>query len=119
MILEPFYVSNQRQYENGVLVKEIRNGVEVIINLGKTPLEVHGIINLPIPYSEWPLWAKSLSKRATPEDKGIGDVVARAIGAEESGAFKAFYEMTFGKPCGCTGRQKLWNIKYPLNSKAT
>ncbi len=68
---------------------------------------------------QWPLWAKMMAKRATPEDKGIGDVVARTIGPETSGAFKAFYEMTFGKPCGCTGRQKLWNTKYPLNLKAT
>ncbi len=73
----------------------------------------------PIPREEWPQWARALAKRATPEDKGIGDVVARTIGAEASGAFKAFYEMTFGKPCGCNGRQKLWNIKYPLNLKAT
>ncbi len=72
-----------------------------------------------LPHDQWPIWAKALSKRATPEDKGIGDVVARTIGPEASGAFKAFYEMTFGKPCGCNGRQKLWNTKYPLNSKAS
>ncbi len=72
-----------------------------------------------IPRDQWPMWAKALSQRATPQDKGIGDVVARTIGPEASGAFKAFYEMTFGKPCGCDGRQKLWNTKYPLNLKAT
>ncbi len=72
-----------------------------------------------IPRDQWPKWAKGLAKLATPEDNGIGDVVARTIGAETSGAFKAFYEMTFGKPCGCNGRQKLWNQKYPLNLKAT
>ncbi len=68
---------------------------------------------------QWPMWAKALAMKSTPEDKGIGDVVARTIGPETSGAFKAFYEMTFGKPCGCTGRQKLWNQKYSLNLKAT
>ncbi len=72
-----------------------------------------------IPRDQWPMWAKVMAERAIPEDKGIGDVVARTIGPETSGAFKAFYEMTFGKPCGCTGRQKLWNAKYPLNLKAT
>ncbi len=73
----------------------------------------------PISQDQWPMWAKVLSKRAIPEDKGIGDVVARTIGPEASGAFKAFYEMTFGKSCGCNGRQKLWNQQYPLNLKAT
>ncbi len=73
----------------------------------------------PMARDEWPLWAKALAKRETPDDKGIGDVIARTIGPEASGAFKAFYEMTFGRPCGCNGRQKLWNTKYPLNSKAT
>ncbi len=75
--------------------------------------------SLIVPRKDWPMWAKVLAKRATPEDKGIGDVAARTIGPEVSGAFKAFYEMTFGKPCGCNGRQKLWNQKYPINSKAT
>ncbi len=73
----------------------------------------------PLPRDQWPPWAKAMAAFAKPEDKGIGDVVARTIGAETSGAFKAFYEMTFRKPCGCVGRQKLWNIKYPLNLKAT
>ncbi len=73
----------------------------------------------PIPRDQWPMWAKALANRAMLEDKGIGDVVARTIGPEASGAFKAFYEMTFGKPCGCNGRQNLWNQKYPLNLKAT
>ncbi len=73
----------------------------------------------PISRDQWPMWAKVLAGKSTPEDKGIGDVVARTIGPEASGAFKAFYEMTFGKPCGCNGRQKRWNIEYPLNLKAT
>ncbi len=73
----------------------------------------------PVPRDQWPMWAKALAKRAKPGDKGIGDVVARTIGPETSGAFKAFYETTFGRPCGCNGRQKLWNTKYPLNLKAT
>ncbi len=73
----------------------------------------------PIPREDWPFWAKALEKLSAPEDKGIGDVVARTIGAENSEAFKRWFKLTFGKPCGCNGRQKLWNTKYPLNSKAT
>ncbi len=72
-------------------------------------------IIVAMPRDQWPMWAKVLAQKSTPGDKGIGDVVARTIGPETSGAFKAFYEMTFGKPCGCKGRQNLWNIKYPLN----
>ncbi len=119
MILDPLYLLNQRQYENGVLVKEILDGVEVTSNLGKTPLEVHGIIIFPIPYPEWPLWVKALAMIAKPEDKGVGDVLARTIGSENSEAFKKWYKTTTGKNCGCTGRQLRWNIEYPLNLKAT
>ncbi len=75
--------------------------------------------NEPIPRDQWPTWAKVLAKFAKPEDKGIGDVVARMIGEENSEEFKAWYLVTFGKACSCTGRQKLWNIKYPLNLKAS
>ncbi len=68
---------------------------------------------------QWPLWAKALAIIAKPEDKGIGDVVARTIGAENSEAFKKWYKATTGKNCGCNGRQRRWNIEYPLNLKAT
>ncbi len=73
----------------------------------------------PIPRKEWPMWAKALAMIAKPEDKGIGDVVARTIGAENSEAFKKWFKATTGKDCGCTGRERRWNIEYPLNSKAT
>ncbi len=73
----------------------------------------------PIERAQWPQWAKIIATRATPEDKGIGDVAARMIGDEKSAAFKIWFKATFGKDCGCTGRQNLWNIQYPLNLKAT
>ncbi len=72
-----------------------------------------------MPRDQWPMWAKALAQFATPEDKGLGDVAARIIGDENSSKFKAWHLATFGRPCGCNGRQKLWNQKYPLNSKAT
>jgi hypothetical protein len=68
----------------------------------------------PIPVEKWPIWAKGLRQLSKPEDKGIGDVVARLIGDENSEKFKAWYKTTFGKDCGCTGRQAEWNTKYPL-----
>ena len=67
-----------------------------------------------IPESAWPIWAKAMKRFAKPQDKGIGDVVARMIGDENSAAFKAWYFATFGKTCGCAGRQARWNAQYPL-----
>lgn len=67
-----------------------------------------------IPAQNWPVWAKALKLVAKPEDKGIGDVVARLIGNENSEAFEAWYLRTLGKPCGCKGRHEQWNRMYPL-----
>ncbi len=72
------------------------------------------ILPQPIPRKDWPLWTKALAILAKPEDKGIGDVVARTIGAENSEAFKKWFKATTGKDCGCTGRQKRYNLQYPL-----
>ncbi len=79
-----------------------------IIDLREPSL--HGVISY-----EWPIWAKALKQFAKPEDKGIGDVVARMIGDEKSEAFKAWHLATFGKPCNCTARRERWNRLYPLN----
>ncbi len=72
-----------------------------------------------LPLENWPIWAKALANFAILDDKGIGDVVARIIGDENSAKFKAWHLATFGRACGCNGRQNLWNQKYPLNLKAT
>ncbi len=64
----------------------------------------------------WPLWAVSMAKMAKPEDKGIGDIVARVIGPENSKAFKLYYKTIFNKDCGCSGRHIEWNLKYPLKN---
>lgn len=64
--------------------------------------------------TRWPLWAKALKRFAKPKDKGLGDVIARTIGDERSEAFKKWYKATFGKSCGCSGRQALLNQTYPL-----
>ncbi len=67
-----------------------------------------------IPRDQWPGWAKAIATRASPDDKGIGDIAARMIGDEKSAEFKLWFKSTFGKDCGCTGRQREWNRKYPL-----
>ena len=62
----------------------------------------------------WPMWAKMAKFLARPGDKGIGDVIARTIGHENSAAFKVWFKATFNKDCGCSGRQAEWNRLYPL-----
>ncbi len=115
----------KRHFKNGVLVLEIRDGVFITENLGKTPSQIpraihrqglrpNTVIPDPIPREDWPIWAKALAMLAKPEDKGIGDIVARTIGAENSEAFKKWFKATTGKDCGCTGRQRRLNIEYPL-----
>ena len=70
----------------------------------------------PLPYSEWPVWAKALRFMAKRTDKGIGDVIRRTIGEENSDKFKAWFKKTTGKDCGCAGRQSKWNLMYPLKT---
>ncbi len=94
------------------------NGVLVLLEIDGIKQEITDEIRKQHPSkrkpSEWPLWAKAFKAIAKPEDKGIGDVVARLIGDETSSAFKAWHLATFGKPCNCNGRQTRWNRLYPL-----
>lgn len=73
-------------------------------------------LNIPqkVAPEKWPMWAKALKLLAKPEDKGIGDVIRRTIGEENSDAFKKWYKSVTGKNCGCSGRQEYWNRIYPL-----
>ena len=87
-------MDTHRKYRNGILVESSDHHAK--------------------PAKQWPLWAKALKLLAKPADRGIGDVLARVIGDEKSEAFKAWYKKTFGKDCGCNGRQIRWNRLYPL-----
>jgi hypothetical protein len=121
----------ERFWSNGILTRELLDGSEVTENIGKTIEELLGnskIVerlrgrNLPVaapkiqamPLADWPLWAKAFKWAAKPEDKGIGDIVARMIGDENSMKFKQWHLATFGRPCDCTGRRERWNRQYPL-----
>ena len=97
----------QRKAGQGHLLNE-----QAVVNVrGRTGERVEQ----PIPRNEWPWWVQALATQATPADKGLGDVVARLIGPENSEAFKAWHLKIFKRPCGCTGRQAALNIKYPLH----
>ncbi len=97
------------RYVSGQLVEHLLDGKPKI----KTSPKVATIFG-PMPPDQWPIWVKALKAMATPEEKGIGDVVARMIGDEKSDAFKAWHLATFGKACNCTARRELWNRLYPL-----
>lgn len=71
------------------------------------------VIESPIPFEKWPLWAKALSLLRNGEDEGIGDTARRTIGDANSKTFQTWYRNTFGKSCGCARRQQEWNRKFP------
>lgn len=63
--------------------------------------------------SQWPLWARVITRLKSPEDAGVGDTVARLIGEVNSDQFKHWHRRTFGVDCGCDERQQHWNLLYP------
>ena len=89
--------------------EKVRASVDKRIAAGK-PKSIFG----PLPPEQWPVWVKALRQFSTDEDEGIGDVVYRIIGDENSLAFKAWHLKTFGKECNCTARRNRWNKLYPL-----
>lgn len=62
----------------------------------------------------WPLLARPLKLMAKPEDRGLGDIVARTVGPVGGDAFKAWFVEAFGRDCGCGDRQVWLNIHFPL-----
>ncbi len=63
----------------------------------------------PVPRDEWPLWAKTVARLASPEDRGVGDTIARTIGPVGGDAFKKWFHTFTGHPCGCDFRQERLN----------
>lgn len=72
----------------------------------------------PASASEWPLWAKALSKSKyrRPQDTGLGDTLVHIIGDANSARFKRTFMRMFGKSCGCTERQRWLNRRFPYHS---
>lgn len=66
------------------------------------------------PVKHWPKWAEWLRQLSRPGDTGLGDVIARVIGDENSSAFKAWHLKVFDRECGCKGRQDWLNRNYPI-----
>lgn len=105
----------ERWWKNGVLVRELRDGVEVFDDIGisaPTPLLIRRTSS-----TEWPLALRPLKLLAQPGDKGLGDIVERVIGPVGGEAYKKWYLKVFGKPCGCTRRKDNLNERFPLPSE--
>jgi hypothetical protein len=95
-----------QRFEDGKLVEFSINGIQ-------QPLSA--VITEQIDPNKWPIWAKALKLLATSQDNGVGDVIARVIGPENSATFEAWHVKTFGKKCNCKGRHIRWNKLYPLS----
>lgn len=66
----------------------------------------------PVPQSEWPLWAQILYRYRRSEDSGIGDTAQR-LAARFGGEWWKWLSAKLGIPCGCSSRQRRWNVLYP------
>lgn len=59
-----------------------------------------------------PLWVRAIRRLRTPEDRGVGDTVARIAAKFGGERFKRFSQR-IGIPCGCTRKQAEWNERWP------
>ena len=117
--------SKCRNIYNDVLAKGTVVGASVHIddNIAKTlydncneelPIQPQPIKQTPIPQSEWPLSLRILARGKKPTDKGLGDLIERAIGEIGGDLFKDWWFKIFQKECGCHARKEWLNEKYPF-----
>jgi hypothetical protein len=64
--------------------------------------------------TEWPIFLKPFLLMAKPEDRGLGDILARAIGPMGGDAFKKWHREFTGHDCKCELRQEGLNLQFPL-----
>lgn len=63
--------------------------------------------------SAWPTWALAIKTLRKPEDRGVGDTLARVIGHFGGEAYKKWHLRVFGTPCGCEAKQAAFNAEFP------
>jgi hypothetical protein len=66
-----------------------------------------------VPREKWPLVVRVLTKLGHPDDRGVGDTVARLAGVAGGEVVKRWYKKIVGRDCGCTDRQAKLNALYP------
>ena len=95
--------------------------VRVMLTVNQQPIVVPPqaapVTILPMPRDRWPLWAKGVALRATPEDTGIGDVVERLAIKSKAKNIVEFAKAMGLPDCGCADRKLRWNQEYPLTGK--
>jgi hypothetical protein len=65
--------------------------------------------------SEWPIWARVISKFRRQGNVGVGDTVVHLIGDERSKRFQTWFKRKVGRTCGCAERQQWLNLRYPYS----
>lgn len=78
---------------------------DVVINRTHKPIEAT---------TDWPLVLKPLKLLAKDGDRGMGDIVERMIGKDNSKDFQEWFRKHFGVACGCNERKEYLNQRYPL-----
>lgn len=79
----------------------------------KLQKRVRNAMRMDVPFDQWPAWGKKAYELRTPEDRGVGDVVARMIPFGDQ--FKATFKKVFGVDCGCDACQESLNVRYPFS----
>jgi hypothetical protein len=74
-----------------------------------------GRFSLPVPNraSEWPRRIRLIAKFKRDGERGVGDTLARRLGAVGGEVWKKWYEHLTGTDCGCGERQARLNARYP------
>lgn len=63
--------------------------------------------------ASWPRLARWLARLRTPEDRGLGDTIARNLNRFGADAWKRLYTRITGADCGCQSRQEMLNSMFP------
>ena len=67
-------------------------------------------MNLP---SHWPVWARVISRRRLPGDRGLGDTVEHVVGLVGMEDFAFWHYCVFGPTKVCLECPSNWNALYP------
>lgn len=69
----------------------------------------------PVPRDDWPLWAKTIARLATPKDRGVNDTIARTIRPVGGDAFENWFLALTGHPCNGDGQPERFNASNFFN----
>jgi hypothetical protein len=70
--------------------------------------------SLPAPTRRRSCLFRLVRRLARDGDRGLGDIVARALAVVGGDAFKRTFKRIAGRPCGCESRQEALNRAFPF-----